>query len=173
MMSYGLCRAGGLGVVCAATLVLLAIETCTIGVLGLWPALAAEEPLRAGAAVVDITPEKLPVIVSGMFLEGSSAAVHSRLYARALVIQSGQTRVALVVVDTLMMPRELLDRAKQLAQQSTGIPVENMMISATHTHSAPSVMGALGSGVQEDYAAALPAKLAEAIRLAAERLVPV
>jgi len=172
MMSCGLCRTGGPKVVCAATLLLLAVETCMIGSLGLLPALAAEEPLRAGAAVVDITPEKLPVIVSGMFLEGSSATVHSRLYARALVVQSGQKRVALVVVDTLMMPRELLDRAKQLAQQSTGIPAENMMISATHTHSAPSVMGALGSGVQEDYAAALPAKLAEAIRLAAERLVP-
>ena len=172
MTDSGLRRAGSPGAVCAVALLLMAIQTSTIGPLGVLPALAAEEPLRAGVAVVDITPEKLPVIVSGMFLEGSSATVHSRLYARALVIQSDQKRVALVVVDTLMMPRDLLDRAKQLAEQSTGIPAENMMISATHTHSAPSVMGALGSGVQEDYAAALPAKLAEAIRLAAERLLP-
>jgi len=45
-----------------------------------------------------------------------------------------------------MMPREFLDKAKEMASKPTGIPVENMCISATHTHSAPAVMGCLGSG---------------------------
>ena len=44
-----------------------------------------------------------------------------------------------------MMPRELIDRAKAIAREKTGIPTERMLISATHTHSAPSTMGALGT----------------------------
>ncbi len=172
MMHCTLCRAGSVRASATATLLLTAMYVCLTVGPSLPPAMGAEAPLRAGASAVDITPEKLPVIVSGMFLEGTSNTIHSRLYARCLVLESGQKRVALVVVDTLMMPRQLLDRAKQLAQQATGIPAEHMMISATHTHSAPSVMGALGSGVQEDYAAALPEKLAEAVRLANQRLVP-
>ena len=49
-----------------------------------------------------------------------------------------------MVVDSCMMPRELIDRAKELAREKTGIPTERMLISATHTHSAPAAMGALG-----------------------------
>ena len=62
------------------------------------------KPLRAGAFAIDITPEKLPVIVSGSFLERKSNKVHDRLYARCLVLDSGGARVATVVVDSLMMP---------------------------------------------------------------------
>ena len=46
------------------------------------------------------------------------------------------------------------------------------MVAATHTHSAPSVMGALGTGVDEPYAQYLPGRIADAIRQAAENLAP-
>ena len=59
------------------------------------------------------------------------------------------------VVDTYMVPRDLIDRAKELAAQATRIPVDKVLVSATHTHSAPSAMGCLGSRVDPDYAAAL------------------
>src|SRR5687767_6738639 len=66
--------------------------------------------LRAGTALVDITPTKFPVIVNGGFLEGSAKAVVDPLYARALVLANEQTMIAIVVVDSCMLPRELLDR---------------------------------------------------------------
>jgi len=132
----------------------------------------ALKPLRAGAFAIDITPEKLPVIVSGSFLEGKSNKVHDRLHARCLVLDAGGERVAVVVVDTLMMPRSLVDAAKALAAKSTGIRPERMMISATHTHSAPSVMGALGTGVDEAYAKFLPGRIAKGIERAAANLAP-
>ena len=72
-------------------------------------------------------------------------------------------RLAIVVVDSCMMPRELLDRAKAMAKEKTGIPTDRMLISATHTHSAPSTMGALGTPPDADYVEILPARIAEAI----------
>jgi hypothetical protein len=133
---------------------------------------AAERAFRAGAHQVDISPEKFPVRVNAMFTERSATGVVDRLDAKALVLDDGETRVALCVVDTCMLPRDLIDRAKELARKATGIPTDRMLVSATHTHSAPSAMGCLGSRVDPDYAAALPAKLAEAIVGATRHLVP-
>ena len=56
-----------------------------------------------------------------------------------LVLEDGTTRLAIVIVDSCMMPRDLLDEAKGLASRATGIPTSRMLISATHTHSAPEV----------------------------------
>ena len=83
--------------------------------------------------------------------------------AKCLVLDDGTTRLAIVVVDSCMMPRELIDRAKALAREKTGIPTERMLISATHTHSAPAAMGALGCPADAGYVAPLPGRIAEAI----------
>jgi len=129
-------------------------------------ALAAERVFRAGAAIVDIAPAKFPVIVNGYTFERTADRVVDQLTARALVLDDGQCQVAICVVDTCVIPRTLADRAKQLAHGATGIPVERMLISATHTHSAPSVMEALGSRVDPDYAEQLPGQIAAAIEQA-------
>jgi hypothetical protein len=139
--------------------------------IGLTAADAAS--LRAGVAVVDISPKDFPAVVSGGFFERTASELQDPLHARALVLDDGTTRLALVVVDNLMMPRELLDKAKQAASRTTGIPESRIMISATHTHLAPSVMGALGTGVDEPYARRLPGWIAQSIAEAAARLVPV
>ncbi|MBM3334980.1 hypothetical protein FJY63_10000 [Candidatus Sumerlaeota bacterium] len=128
--------------------------------------------LRAGAAAVDTTPEKLPVIVNGGFLEGQAGRVNDRLHARCLILDDGRERMAIVVVDICVMPRSLLDEAKQLAHQATGIRTDRILISATHTHSAPSVMGALGSDADPEYSRFLPGRIAAAIELANKNLAP-
>ncbi len=128
--------------------------------------------LRAGAAQVDINPRNLPVIVNCGFLERSGAAITGNLFARSIVLDDGRTRIALAVVDSCMMPRELIDRAKQMAAEKTGIPADRMMVSATHTHSAPAAMACLGSRQQKDYAEWLPGRIAEAIAEAAGKLEP-
>jgi hypothetical protein len=129
-------------------------------------------PFRAGAAAVDVTPSTLPVRVNGGFLEKVVSQVNDRLYARAIVLDNGTTRLALCVVDSCMVPRELVDTAKTVASRATGIPVERMLVSATHTHSAPAAMGCLGARIDPAYAAFLPGKIAEAIIAAAGKLEP-
>ena len=133
---------------------------------------ATVKVFRAGAHIVDISPTVFPVIVNAMFTERSASAVVDPLNARALALDDGASTVVLCVVDTCMMPRDLIDRAKLLASQQTGIPTSKMLVSATHTHSAPAAMACLGSRVDEGYAAALPAKVAEAIAGAFRNLEP-
>jgi hypothetical protein len=130
------------------------------------------QTFRAGAYAIDITPEKLPVTVLGMFESRSASRVFDRLHARCLVLDDGTTRIALVVVDSCMVPRDLLDKAKEMASEKTGIPTSRMLISSTHTHSAPAAMGGLGTDADPDYVRFLPGQLAEGIELAAQNLAP-
>ena len=129
--------------------------------------------LRAGAAKVDVTPLVLPVIRNGGFIEASDNKVVDPLHARCLVLDDHVTRLAIVVVDSCMLPRELCDEVKRLASDKTGIPLDRMLISATHCHSAPSSMNyCLGSRVDPRYRAFLPGKLVEAIVQANASLQP-
>jgi putative membrane-bound dehydrogenase-like protein len=139
------------------------------------PSPAPEAPrkvFRAGASAIDISPESYPVIINGNFFEATAHSTIDPLYARALVLDDGTTRLALVVVDSCMMPRDLLDDIKKLACETTGIPPERMLISATHTHSAPSVMGVLGSGTDERYRRFLSSQVVRGLHVAVRNLQP-
>jgi len=137
-------------------------------------ACAAEKAMtfRAGAQTVDISPTGFPVIVNAMFNERSAITNVDPLYVKALVLDDGAMRITIAVVDTCMMSRDLIDRAKEIAQRSTGIPAERILVSATHTHSAPSAMGCLGSRLDTNYAAFLIPRIAEAIIGANKKLEP-
>lgn len=148
------------------------VAVAGICVAGIAVSPAAGQRLQVGAAAVDVSPRHLPSLVSGGFLPRQGGEVRDPLFARAFVLDDGRTRLALVVVDTLMMPRELVDRVRRAAAQASGLAESHIMIAATHTHSAPSVMGALGTGVDEAYAEQLPDQIVEAICLAARQLEP-
>jgi len=128
--------------------------------------------LRAGAAVVDITPEQLPVLVSGGFLSRSADSVKTPLKARAVVLDDGSEEVAIVIVDSCMVPRHMIDEAKALASKQTGVRADRMLIAATHTHSAPSCAGGLGTDAEPTYWPFLRGKLVEAIAAARAHLEP-
>ncbi len=132
----------------------------------------AERIFRAGAFAVDVTPTKLPVIVSGNSLNPDANTVVDPLHARCLVLDDGAVKIAMVVVDSLLIPRPLMDQTKQMAHEKTGIPVDRMLISTTHTHTAPCVYGVLRLDCDEAYAAFLPGKIAEGIERACENLTP-
>src|SRR5262245_50687073 len=93
---------------------------------------------KAGAYAINVSPLKYPVIINGGMTERTADKLTDPIHARCLVLDDGTARVAMVVVDSCMMPRDLLDEAKRTASRATGIPTSNMLISATHTHSAPS-----------------------------------
>src|SRR5438874_8079805 len=93
----------------------------------------AEDVFRAGAFAIDVTPRKFPISVNGGMADRQATGSNDPLHARCLVLDDGKNKLALVVVDSCMMPRELLDEAKALAEKKTGIPASNMLISATHT----------------------------------------
>ncbi|HEX4609445.1 MAG TPA: hypothetical protein VH092_14705 [Urbifossiella sp.] len=138
---------------------------------------AADAPPRppgllAGAYAQDVTPEHFPVSVNGGFADRQAAGAHDKLHARCLVLDDGKTKVALAVVDSCMIPRELGDAARAEAARATGIPPGNILISATHTHTAPTVGGVFQSDPDERYVKFLAAKIAAGVIAAHARLAP-
>jgi len=156
---------------------LLLVAAVCLGVIGM-PAPAADpvaaqaKVFRAGAFAMDVTPTKFPISVNGGMQDRQIASAHDPLHARCLVLDDGSVRIALVVVDSCMIPRELLDDAKARASKRTGIPVERMLISATHTHSAPTVGGVFQSEPDRDYIAFLTERIAQGIEKANANLAP-
>jgi hypothetical protein len=127
---------------------------------------------RAGAFAMDITPTRLPISVNGGMQDRQATAVHDRLHARCLVLDDGTTRLAMVVCDSCAIPREVLDEAKRQAQAATGLPTDRILISATHTHTAPTVTGAFQSDPDRDYQKYLSERIAKGIQRAIADLAP-
>jgi hypothetical protein len=99
-------------------------------------------PLEAGAFCADITPPA-GWRRAGGYREEISTGVHDPLYAKALVFEHGGQRAALVVCDLCSIGKEISDAARRKASERTGIPVANIVISATHTHGGPEYYGVL------------------------------
>lgn len=113
---------------------LAALVACSAAVA---PAQAQEAPtLRAGVGKADITPK------TGYYLGGwtrqdrTSHGQHTRLFSRALVLERGGRKVALVQVDLFMIPAGMVQHiGERLAGR--GFSERNILISASHTHSGP------------------------------------
>lgn len=74
----------------------------------------------------------------GGFGPNLATGVHDPFHARAMVLDDGVTKLAMVVVDSLGAGPEVLDEAKAIASKETGIPADKMLVCSTHTHSGPS-----------------------------------
>ncbi|MGV3660507.1 MAG: neutral/alkaline non-lysosomal ceramidase N-terminal domain-containing protein [Prosthecobacter sp.] len=133
---------------------------------------SAAPVFRAGVSAIDISPKTFPRIIAGGFLEGRGDRLADKLHVRSFVLDDGKTKIAFAIVDTCMMEQPLIDEAKQLASKQCGIPVARMMVSATHTHSAPAAMGCLGTRKDTGYAKFLIPKIAEGIVAADKALQP-
>ena len=134
--------------------------------------LTCHAEFRAGAVALDVSPKQFPVLVNGGMTSRSASGVTDPIYAKALLLADGKTEIAIVVVDSCMMPQPMLDEAKALATKRTGIPSDRILISATHTHTAPSTLGCLGTKADPRYTPYLKGKIAEAIAAAKKKLQP-
>ena len=118
----------------------IALEKTLIGliiILCLAP-YAQGQSFRAGAAVRVITPEPLLPVSGGIGIPKPTREKKGDLFARAVVLERAGTRIAIVSVDNLGWSSALGDRSRALIK---GIPPENILIGATHTHSAPDAYG--------------------------------
>ncbi len=93
--------------------------------------------LRAGAASVIITPDLGCPLAGFDARKGVAEKVHDDLFARALVLDDGVTRVALVSVEVLGVSKPFADRVRAEVERRTGIPAAHVILTATHTHCAP------------------------------------
>lgn len=93
--------------------------------------------LRAGTAKVDITPKMWPLHLRGSFHPQIVDSARDPLYVRSLVLDDGENAIAIALVDSCMVHRDVLDPARAEAAKVTGISADKIMVCATHTHSAP------------------------------------
>jgi hypothetical protein len=135
------------------------------------PELARGEGFQAGAYAVDISPTSFPVLVNGGFFSRTATRVVDPVFARWIVLRDANTQIAICVVDTCVIPRELADAAKLAVEAETGIPANRILISATHTHAAPSLMQAHGTDRDPHYPSFLVPRLVEGAVRAQQNLV--
>ena len=134
----------------------------------------AERVFRAGAAASNITPPLGGPIIGG-WNSPPATHVHDELYAKCLVLDDGTTRLAFVICDNLGIGREVYDRARQIIHDKTGIPPDNMMMAATHTHSSVSARSPnrlRPSHELTDYQQFLVTRIADGVRRAVNNLEP-
>ncbi len=134
-----------------------------------------EGQLRAGTAVVDITPLE-DVWLAGFDFLRRSQGVHSPLKARALVFEKEEILFAIVSLDLIGVQREHILQVKQKIKHLK-IPSENIIICSTHTHSGPDTLGFWGlppffSGIDKDYMSFLEESIETVLKNALETLRP-
>src|SRR5580765_129217 len=97
---------------------------------------AQSETLAVGAAEIDITP---PVghRMAGYFDERLATGVHDPLKAKAIILQQEQEQIALVFCDLVGVSLTVTTNARAQASEKTGIPLSNIVICATHSHTGP------------------------------------
>lgn len=122
-------------------------------------------PLRVGAAKVDVTPAEsdLPKQYLGIL---------DKVYSRAIVIDNGTANVALITVDVLFLPDTMWKRLSERISTELGIPVKNIVLAGTGTHSVPMGRGTQGPPFSFDMGTAYEDKIVESVRLAKSRLQP-
>lgn len=96
------------------------------------------QEIQVGAALRIITPNPLLPVSGGIGVPKPTKEKKGDLFARAMVFQQGNTRFAIVNVDNLGWTSILGNKSRALIK---GIPPENVLIGATHTHSAPDAYG--------------------------------
>ncbi|MEM9675968.1 MAG: hypothetical protein AAF992_25480 [Bacteroidota bacterium] len=129
------------------------------------------QEFKAGAAIRVITPDPLLPVSGGVGTPSPTTVKKGDLYARAVVFEKGDTRVAIVNIDNLGWPAALGDQSRALI---TGIPAENVLIGVTHTHSAPDAYAFPdergNTGADLEYLDWCVKQVAEAVNEAAENL---
>jgi hypothetical protein len=124
-------------------------------------------PLRAGASKVEITPPKEMFPFKGNQTLGG---VHDPLYARALVLDNGSSKIALISADTTGLRNG--DEVVKAVSDELKIPINHLSISATHDHNTPTFGGGRGGGDITPYLEFMKKGIVEAARQANAKLQP-
>jgi len=130
--------------------------------------------LKAGAATSNITAP-IGSLRVGSFVPFPTTHVHDELHARCLVLDDGQKRLALVVCDLLGFHRSVSIEARRLIHETVGIPPENVLISATHTHSSANALGSTrlsNDQTLDEYQNFVARRIADGVRRAVNLLRP-
>lgn len=134
------------------------------------------DPLLAGFAAVDITPDvenDRRVYLAGYGMNRKATGVHDPLFARTVVFSHAGDRIALVSVDLVGLQYPAV---KSIREQLADF--RYVLVASTHNHEGPDVIGIWGKGpfsrgVNDAYLQTVVQRVVSSVKQAAERLVPV
>lgn len=134
---------------------------------------AQADQLKVGAAKRTVTPDPLLPVSGGVGTPEPVTEKKGDLFARAMVLTKGDTKVVIASVDFLGWPSTLGNKTRALVKD---VPAENILIGCTHTHSAPDPYGfpdmAGNTGADPEYLNWVCEQLAEAINEAVANVQP-
>lgn len=105
--------------------------------------MSGNESLRAGTAEAEISPPPGVELAGYPHEPRRNTGIHDPLRAACLVLDDGRTRLAIVSTDLLMISKAVVRRVRESAGKACGIPAGNIMVTASHSHSAPWTSGML------------------------------
>lgn len=100
---------------------------------------AAETGLQVGFGRTNITPGYSVCLQGGNYKNRVSTGVLDTLYATCIALKSGEETVLLYTIDVKLMTGSFVEPMKMAISMKTGIPQNNIFLSATHTHAGPAV----------------------------------
>ena len=106
--------------------------------------------LKSGSAEVNIPPP-VGVELVGQWVARKSTGINDELFANAMVLDDGKNIVALLSCDVLSIVNSVKQKIRNRITNDINIDLENIFICATHTHTAPAVVSALGTNVDKEY----------------------
>src|SRR3954463_4460769 len=99
--------------------------------------------LYAGAATSDITPQESVFLYGYPHVPRLSTGVHDRLESAALFLQQEGQGILFIANDLIFVGRQLSQDVRRRISIKTGVPVDAIAITATHTHSGPVTVNGL------------------------------
>lgn len=125
---------------------------------------------RVGAARRDISPKAGDPLSGFVARLNPAVGVSEPLCARAVVIREEESAVAIVAADLLGLASWHITEVREFAAERLGIPPQNVLLSATHTHSGPGVVYVRGCRMAPyDYQRSVVAAMQAAMEEAFER----
>ena len=97
----------------------------------------ASEIIKAGAAIEEITPHDSQFLYGYPYVERMSEGAHDPLTCTALYLDNGKKKVFFITHDILYLNKEQVAAIRSGISAATGVPAGDIMVSVTHTHSAP------------------------------------
>jgi neutral ceramidase len=95
---------------------------------------------RAGTAKTVITPPVGYRMGQWGLRQARSTGVHRELFVRALVLDDGETQLAIVSLEVCGIPAETMQAIQRNVSVLTGIPAESLLVNSTHNHTAPDII---------------------------------
>ena len=117
--------------------------------------------LEAGFARVNINP-MMGIPIRGYYKERLADGILDDIEVNALAIQSKEIITLLISVDNCGIEQHLLSYYRKKVSDATEVPMENIVISATHTHQAPEAVIDSENELVREYTEFLGKRIADA-----------